>query len=170
MASQRVRQAWSDAFFAQANEDLAAAKVVFVQQPSVFCMLMQMVFEKMAKAVALRTGQATPSSVKKNHAAASRWIATLKRDREKRAILGDPTNQGFNTLSTLVQTLENCHPSLATKGSPQLEYPWEGSEAICWPAKHLPIAQRFRDPLCRDAILLVGFAEALAQNFGRLYP
>src|ERR1035437_10224236 len=105
MTTRQVRRAWSDAFFAQANEDLASAKVVFVQQPSVFCMLMQMVFEKMAKAVALRTGQATPSGVKKNHAAASRWIATLKRDREKRAILGDPTNQGFNMLSTMVQTL-----------------------------------------------------------------
>jgi len=134
-------------------------------------MLMQMVFEKMAKAVALRTGQATPSGVKKNHAAASRWVAALKRDRGRRALLGDPTNQGFNTLSILVQTLENCHPSLAPAGSPQMEYPWEGpKDAICWPAQHLPIAQHFRDPLLRDAVLLLGFAEALVQGFYRLYP
>ena len=39
---------WADAFFAQAKEDLTAAQAAFdVGVPSTFCMLMQMVFEKL---------------------------------------------------------------------------------------------------------------------------
>ena len=47
---------WVEGYLAPARSDLAAAVLVGTAEPSVFAMLMQMVFEKFAKAALLRSG------------------------------------------------------------------------------------------------------------------
>ena len=62
---------WARAYLAQARADLEAAALVGAAQPSVFAMLMQMVFEKMAKAALLRSQMITVKKAETSHQAAS---------------------------------------------------------------------------------------------------
>jgi len=62
---------WADGYLAQARADLAGARLVGAAEPSVFAMMMQMAFEKFAKAALLRTGAITLESAQASHRAAS---------------------------------------------------------------------------------------------------
>jgi hypothetical protein len=54
---------WADPFLCQARADLTAAWTMDKDgAASTFCMLMQMVFEKLAKAVYARSGNPIPRS------------------------------------------------------------------------------------------------------------
>ena len=65
---------WAEAFLEQAKEDLKAAQTVGLSAPSDFCMLMQMTFEKAAKAALLLQGTIRLEKAVSSHSAASRLI------------------------------------------------------------------------------------------------
>ena len=163
---------WADAFLAQATEDLTAAQAAFdADVPSTFCMLMQMVFEKLAKAAFARAGAPAPQ----RHQVAARLIAVLRRTPGSAAIMiGGP-----HSLHA-VEELENANPSvvadavrrcLATQ-YPQLEYPWlnAATNQVEWPGKHLPIARRVADPEDPVAANLLKSARAFVKHFDTLFP
>ena len=138
---------WADAFLAQAVEDLAAAQAAYeAGVPSTYCMLMQMVFEKIAKAAISRGGE----PVQKRHQVALRLAAVLRRTPGSPAVL-----IGARTFAAL-QELENAHPAVvadairrgAAAQYAQLEYPWlnPSTDAVEWTGRHLPIARRVADP------------------------
>ena len=162
---------WADAFVAQASEDLVAAQAAYDAGAfSTFCMLMQMVFEKLAKAAFARKGE----PVAHRHQIAARLVAILRRTPGAAGILIG----GGRTLAA-VEELESAHPSVVSdaikrQGAlqyPQLEYPWLSTTGtIEWPAKHLPIARRVGDPSDRIAANLLKSARAFVKNFHGLFP
>jgi hypothetical protein len=163
---------WADGFFAQAVEDLSAAQAAFdAGAASAFCMLMQMVFEKLAKAAFARGG--TPAA--QRHQVAARLVAVLRRTPGSAAVMIG----GAHSLHA-VEELENAHPAVVadamrrgTAGQyPQLEYPWvnPATNQVEWPAKHLPIARRVANPEDPIAAHLLKSARALVKHFDTLFP
>src|ERR1019366_4706400 len=74
---------WADAFLAQARDDLKAAEIISGHVPSAFGMLLQMAFEKLAKAALLRSSPLEfARKARKSHKAASKMIQVLKRNRD----------------------------------------------------------------------------------------
>lgn len=71
---------WSEALLAQARDDLTAAEALARVQgpPSVLAMLLQMVFEKLAKAALARTDVPSFNANRTSHAVASRLVSTIK--------------------------------------------------------------------------------------------
>lgn len=163
---------WADPFLAQAREDLAAAQAAYeAGAPSTYCMLMQMVFEKLAKAAFARAGGPVP----RQHQVATRLVQVLRR-----APGGGAVAIGGARALQAVQELEAAHPAVVAdairRGTspqyPQLEYPWEnpGSGAIEWPAQHLPIARRVADPEDRVGADLLKTARAFVKRFNTMFP
>jgi HEPN domain-containing protein len=164
---------WAAPFLAQATDDLRAAQATYLSKvPSTFCMLMQMTFEKLAKAALARQRIQPPQS----HQVASRLLLLLERTPGGTSLPGVSIALVF----AAVRDLENAQPDVVSNAMrnhgvpqyPQLEYPWESptSGAIEWPAQHLPIAHRIADP--RDPIgpQLLKFAKALEAQFDNLFP
>lgn len=162
---------WADAYLAQASADLAAAKRVGGQVPSVLAMLLQMVFEKMAKAALLRSGQMTVHQAHGSHRAASRMVAVLKRNRSMLLTLGGGYAHAWKDVLPIVVELERAHPQLAA-GGPQLEYPWEDPVRgdVRWPARDLPIAQRLAAPGELTGSRALKFASPLEKDFDQVFP
>lgn len=157
---------WADPYLDQAREDLRAAWSVHSEPAaSTFCMLLQMVFEKLAKAAYARAGNVVP----KTHRAASHLFAILRRHpMGTRMLQANPNVQAF------VAELEEAHPAIAGRHqppSPQLEYPWEDETgAVCSPNMHLPLARRVADPRDRIAADCLKFADALAKQLPQIVP
>lgn len=162
---------WSDAYLAQAIEDLEAARRLGGGAPSVLAMLLLMVFEKLAKAALLRSSQMTVRMATSSHRAASRMVAQLKRNRSKLKALGAGDAYAWKDVLPVVTELERAHPQLA-EGGPQLEYPWEdeGEERVCWPAKDLPIARRLGMANDLTGARLLKLAGEIARTFDRVFP
>ena len=163
--TQASERDWADAYLAQARADLGGAKAVQGQEPSVFAMLLQMVFEKLAKAALLRNGAVTLSWARGTHKAASRMMSTL---RCQRGLL-DPVggSRAWEDVLWVVNELENAHPQ-AARNAPNLEYPWETSEGVVqWPARHLQIAMSLDGTL---AVRVLKFASLLSQRFDQIFP
>lgn len=151
---------WAGPFLEQAREDRRAAEATYSSKiPSTFCMLMQMTFEKLAKAALARKNIQPPRS----HQVASRLLLLLQR------MLGGPLLPGVSTTLTFaaIRELENAQPAVVShavsQGSaqyPQLEYPWENpvTHLVEWPARHLPIARRVADP---GTLLVLSFSSWL---------
>ncbi len=156
---------WSDAFLGQAREDLRAAWAVSIAggSPSTLCMLIQMVFEKLAKAAQLRKGQ----NFRRNHKVAAYLFAILKRHPAGRL-----TAQTRPNVEAFVTALENAHPALMQDQGPQLEYPWEDITrgVVYCPAVDLWLARRAGDPNDRIAIDCLKFAGALEQQWTAIFP
>jgi len=165
-----TKREWADAYLAQAQEDLLAARRLTGHAPSVLCLLLQMVFEKAAKGALLRSGQISVSKACSSHKAASTLIQILKRHREYLAAIGSGSAYEWKDVLPLVQELERANPQLAQDG-PQLEYPWEdpGDGSIRWPARHLPIVQRMDDPRDTSGPRLVRFAGQLCEQIETLF-
>ena len=137
--------------------------------PSVLAMLMQMTFEKLAKAALLRNGSMTVNAARATHRAASAMVSQLRRNRRLLAPLGGDIV--WLDVLTIVPELERAHPQLAGPGGAQLEYPWEGAHAeIRWPARDLAIAQRLCDPISNGGPRVIMFASKLVENFDQIYP
>src|SRR5438067_1131979 len=96
---------WSDPFLEQAREDLRAAWSIAPHAgASTLCMLIQMIFEKLAKAAYSRGGQVVP----RTHQAASHLFAVLLRHPSGTTLLhASPNVQQF------IMELEAAHPSIA---------------------------------------------------------
>ena len=164
---------WADPFLAQATDDLRAAQAIYLARvPSTFCMLVQMTFEKLAKAALARQSIQPPQS----HQIASRLLLLLERTPGGTSLPGVSIGLVF----AAVRELENAQPAVVSSAVrnhgvpqyPQLEYPWESptTGGVEWPGEHLPIAKRIADP--RDPIgpQLLKFAKALEAQFNALFP
>jgi len=162
-----VPRDWADPFLEQAREDLKAAwSVPANQSASTFCMLLQMVFEKLGKAAYARAGQVVPHT----HQAASLLFAMLLRHPTGVALL-----QTNGNVRQFVAELEAAHPQVAGRRPqpwPQLEYPWEDPAAgtVFCPARDLPLARRVRDPRDRIALDCLKFASALEKQLTVIVP
>jgi hypothetical protein len=174
-------QDWAQGYLEQGREDLQAAIQAGASAPSTVAMLLQMVFEKFAKAALLKTG--TPlTNLAKSHHVASHLIQTLALNPALLTVLGGSNPAVWRAAFPLVLELENAHP--ATRFDPatrkaiprafpeMLEFPWEDphSKDIRWPAKDLPIAQRFASPTSTDLTQLLKFAQALSTQHSALFP
>lgn len=158
---------WADAYLAQARADLAGARLVGTSEPSVFAMLMQMVFEKFAKAALLRSGSITLTAATKTHKAASRMVATMRIQRGLMAPMGGSLI--WHAAFEVMEALERAHPSVA-RGNAQLEYPWETNAGVVfWPARDLDIAARLGNPKSNLAAHLSDFASKLDRNFDAIF-
>jgi hypothetical protein len=158
---------WADPFLEQSREDLHAAWAVrsaedWEQSASTFCMLLQMVFEKLAKAYYARNG-----TVAASHRAASHLFAILKRHPSGTRLLAEcPSVEQF------VMQLEAAQPSVAGRQMPCLEYPWEDvtSGTVRWPGRHLPLVHRVKDPRDRVGLDCLRFASALEKQIDAIAP
>jgi len=166
-----LRERWARAYLAQAQEDLAAAWRVGGEAPSVFAMLLQMVFEKMAKAALLRSSQLTIAKACGSHRAAARMVAVLKRNRRMLRLLGGGNAYAWKDVLPVVVELERAHPQLS-EGGPQLEYPWQDPDTseVLWPARDLPIAQRLGAPGQLVGLRVLRFAGQLQREFDLVFP
>lgn len=153
---------WAAGYLAQARADLNAARILGAQEPSVLAMLLQMTFEKLAKAALLRSRAISIAKACSSHKAASQMMRVLKRQR--RGPTGD-WQQAFR----VVTELEQAHPALAAGA--QLEYPWEGPGGeIRWPADHLSIAAELGSPKKRLGAQILQFARRLSDEFDQVFP
>jgi len=159
---------WADAYLAQARADLEGAKSLGGAAPSVFAMLLQMVFEKLAKAALLRSGSVTLSWALGTHGAASRMLQAMRRQRG----LLDPMGgaQAWEDVLWVIDTLEKAHPQIARDG-PQLEYPWESAAGdVQWPARDLGIAGALGNSSSNLATRVLRFAILLGKRFDQIFP
>lgn len=157
---------WCDPFLEQAREDLAAAWLVPPDKcPSTFCMLIQMVFEKLAKAAYARSGLYVP----RTHRVASHLFLLLLRHPSSGILRAGANVKAF------VMQLEAAHPAVAGKQTPpwpQLEYPWEDTQAgrVCCSARDLPLIHRVTDPHDRIALDCLRFASAIEKQLHTIVP
>lgn len=151
----RVELKWAAAYLAQAEADLRAAEEVGPSHISVFGMLLQMSFEKSAKAALLYGGRVSVEKTQRTHAAAVSLMKILKDNEMLLERVTDRRPDYWRPVVVAVESLTNFHPQVAAKG-PWLEYPWKpgAGDRVNWPDKHL--APRLRsifntqsDPLGR---------------------
>lgn len=158
---------WSDPFLEQAREDLKAAWAIPAEaSPSTLCMLLQMVFEKLAKAAYARSGYVVP----RTHQAATHLFAVLLRHPAGAAIL-----QASPNVQQFVMELEAAQPAVAGRQPqpcPQLEYPWEDpvNSTVHYPARDLSLARRAQSPRDRIVIDCLKFASAVEKQLTTIVP
>ena len=162
---------WAEGYLVQARADLTGAHMALSADPSVLAMLLQMVFEKLAKAALLRTGAIDISFATSSHAAASRMVRAMKLQKGLIAPLGGPTS--WDDVLGLIESLERAHPDLArhVPGTPQLEYPWETAQGtIGCPARDLPVARSLSGPRTTFAMRVLKFTILLDRHFDQIFP
>ncbi len=155
------------AYLFQAKEDLCAVRYLgrnIQLAPSSFFMLLQMVFEKLAKAAKYWKEKRLPASLR--HEAADAHFSK----RIDAIIRMNPTKQKYyNHLIALIKALEAAQPSVAKKVSPytpMLEYPWENrSHSICYPARDLPLVQKLKGE--QNYIISIWHALKFAQEYAK---
>jgi hypothetical protein len=131
-------------------------------------MLVQMVYEKLAKATLARNGQA----VAWRHQAAARLFLLLDRHPSL-----PPSLMVSANVRQFVVELENANPSVANRSDasgapwPRLEYPWEDAAGnVLYPARDLSLAQPVREPNDRILLDCLKFAANLAKQLPNIYP
>jgi len=170
---------WERAFLGQAREELEAAKRLVAAErvdregatsagwAAVFCMLMQMCFEKLGKAALARSDRDAFRRYRHSHRTGTRLVAALKQMR------GSEIHFRWKAILPLVTELERSHPSISREG-PHLEYPWEASDTdgravVRSPGLDLPIAIRLASPSDRGAIELIRLAETILLQWSTLW-
>ena len=163
---------WSCAYRIQAEEDFKAAAAVR-RVPSVYVMLLQMTFEKIAKAAYWKT-QRNPPRSRTISVPSSGSSASL-----------DARVEGFDKAAvdrmvSLLFKLENANPAVVHKRwkrlgglhDPQLEYPWEDGSTrnVKTPARDLQLAWDIVDPRGSLGPTLEKFARALLDRFDTVFP
>jgi hypothetical protein len=174
---------WATGYLEQGREDLAALRRLDASTPSTAAMLLQMVFEKLAKSAMLKLGSPLPA-VQRSHHVASRLVAVFASNPILLEALDEEDGESWAEVLPLVLELEAAHPAPPVDpvnpkkrlprpaGTPVLEYPWEDAKTgdIRWPARDLPIAQRFADPAGVELARLVKFAMSLSRKHASLFP
>jgi len=159
---------WADAYLAQARADLAGARAMGGASPSTFAMVIQMVFEKYAKAALLRQNAVALDWAKTSHGSASRMLLVLRRQRGILDSLGGP--KVWEDVLSTIYSLERAHPALALQVGPQLEYPWEDIHGVVrCPAKDLAIAKSMGNPSNMLGPRVLRFAEQLGHHFDSMF-
>lgn len=171
-----VNHAWVDSFRGQAAADLAAAHalshdVLTIQRASVVAMLLQMAFEKFAKAVLVHSGSA-PRSVQ-SHAVMNPFVVVLRR------MLQEPLRDAFLKAEPALRLLESLQPAVANPRTlrtsrgyevEQLEYPWEDSGgSVRFPARDLSIAVQWSQGNGDSLHDVLAFAKLLDADFDQLF-
>ncbi len=159
---------WGQAFLRQAEADLRAAEALVKDgsAASTACMVIQMVFEKLAKAYRLKNGESYSSVRQGSHRTMEKLIQTLQRQREIfRNDLGGPTDQRWKQLLGMLKALEDAQPSIAQDARPQLEYPWSQGGQVRWPEDHLALGKKLMDPRNRLAADLLRLGHTLVRNY-----
>jgi hypothetical protein len=163
---------WADAFLAQARADLGAANAVAMSglSASSLAMLLQMAFEKLAKAALLRMRSAKLDDITSTHATAGRLLKSLRLERRRFEPLGGA--QAWGDVIWVIEELERAHPQVArSKTNAKLEYPWETTAgAIQWPEHDLPVAKHLGNPRSNLKTRVLKFADQLATQFDQLFP
>lgn len=142
----------ADAFLRQAEEDFRALMSMDqCEAPSTCCMLMQMVFEKLAKAkLAKDNGEWPPKIHDINHYLLKRL--TSREPNKKQKYLPDGKIMEF------ALSLEDAQPSAAKDCMPQLEYPWKDGVGIVYcPADDLFLAKRIINPCDRIRVEVINY-------------
>ncbi len=164
---------WSEAFFVQAKQDFYLALhgmknsslIETESYESSVCMLLQMFFEKYAKAVfCVQTGMLPP----KNHLAAGNFLDAIKKSSKKYKKWKD--NPSYKSCFEFIKKIESLQPSNANKGKeiddcPQLEYPWCFHNVIYSPAKDLDIVPELRNVNSPILSRVIHFAKNLIDSF-----
>ncbi|WP_052557105.1 hypothetical protein [Enhygromyxa salina] len=157
---------WVTELLATARYDLQAAQTLAASKgdhaPTV-AMLLQMVFEKLAKAYLARTDWPAFVKHRRSHAVAKRFAQFLKLNWQLRPNVGPHSSK---VLGWVVRLTE-AHPALAKNG-PHLEYPWEAHGRVCGPTRDLDIVNELRDAKSGAAPHLLRFAGHFIENFDRI--
>lgn len=162
---------WANGYLEQARADFTSAKKLATAGPnvSVLAMLYQMVCEKVAKAVILRTNPKRIDDIRKTHLMASEMMLVLAQRPDLSEIHGVSRDM-IRDLIPLIDALEEAHPESAGRGRPQLEYPWEGpNNMICWPERHLALAHQVFVPTSNSLAQLTKFLDLLIWHFDRIF-
>lgn len=167
------RHQWAAAYVAQAREDLEAAKSLEGKHPSVLAMLLQMVFEKLAKGALLYGKRITVDDAQKNHQAAVSLMTIFTDIPALLELFPGKHQRKWLPTVTLVKNLTKLHPSIVERG-PQLEYPWELEDGtVRNPVDHLEPKLRSLlhspDDRHRRLAHLFTFATFLADHAERLF-
>lgn len=159
---------WADAIFAQARQDFYLA-LLGANTPSKndnesygasVCMLLQMFFEKYAKAVYCVQAQQLPP---KSHKTTSQLLRTLRASPKYKRW---KNNLAYRICFAFMQKLERLQPANANSGkvlddTPQLEYPWYEHGCFYAPATDLSIVSE----LIREKDRILRTAEELIEDF-----
>lgn len=172
---------WAAGYRNQALADLRAARDVFNRgnnTASVGAMLLQMAYEKIAKAALLHGGSVDPDAVGRTHKAAVSLMTRLKGQSFSlagRLGYASPAKmiEGWTPIVEAVRDLEMANPAVGSEefGSshPILEYPWQDERgSVRWPERDLAIARRLANnsALRRD---LLDVAERLIEEFENIF-
>jgi hypothetical protein len=166
---------WRVALLEQARSDFRAADVLALRggHESQTTMLLQMAWEKLAKAALVASGTWDPT--KRSHKVVLKFASVLKKAPRIGDFLHLPTTLAVRSRLTWLQgeleALEALTPALAD-GRENAEYPWEardaaGALAIRWPAEHL--TRRFSGAKERGGVHLRKDFGVIEQNFDRLF-
>ncbi len=160
---------WASAYLRQAEIELEASRADVHE--SVRAMLLQMVFEKIAKSALLRSGQWSIELAQTTHLGASHMMHLLgnRRLREKLSLsLGQ-----LRALQPLVDELEGLQPKNARDrgrlSGPWLEYPWETTRGVVAPCEALPNLSRYGARGAATVGLLVRFARELIEKHDSIF-
>lgn len=162
-ALDRSAEEWSSALLDQAEIDLHVAELLegHAELAPVLGMILQMSFEKIAKAHVAKSNWPAFRQVRRTHAVARKLARTLKRDPLLGGTLGARGLRSASVLNWMV-ALTDAHPALAKEG-PHLEYPWEDSTGVHLPAE-VPIVGELSDARSLAAPHLLRFARVLLNH------
>lgn len=170
---------WAEGFFDQAAEDLNAVQILLREggPASTSCMLLQMIFEKLFKAAALRAASDDTAQIRQicaSHAAADRVSSRLRHhpQLERMEWLGQGNRHQFHLTLDWVKALEKLHPAFS-RDNPFpgcLEYPEEDPSGKLWLPKEVALVQQFADPRKHLCPFLLSFAQEFQRNFNQLFP
>jgi hypothetical protein len=162
---------WSLAYRVQAEEDFKAAAATR-RTPSVYVMLLQMAFEKLAKAAYCKQRNEVPSF--KHDIGPLVWQFMARRQ-----VTGFH-ERTVDKMVSLLFAIENANPAVVNKlwklhgdpHAPQLEYPWEEitGGAVKTPVHDLPLAKTINDPTNPQGPMLEKFAQTLLKRFDAVFP
>lgn len=171
---------WADAFWEQAKQDFLAVQAIVAGREkegvemvaASLCMLLQMFFEKYAKAFYCRKNH--DLLPKRNHRSVKLLLAHLKRANADDFGVKHVKQQ--QEIFKTIQLLEDLQPSNANSHSnpdtnPQLEYPWkpqtpyEVALPICSPAMDLNALAPLLSPKTNLLSKLIAFGGMLLKRF-----
>lgn len=165
----RPADEWVTALLKQAGNDLHAAETLDLnlQAPTV-AMLLQMAFEKMAKAYLAQTDWQAFAAHRRSHAVAKRLTQVLKRDPRLASKLRPRVGPHSNKVLSWIEGLTAAHPALSKNG-PHLEYPWEGNDRVQGP-NDVSIVKEIGDPMSGAASHLIRYAHFFIGHFDEIKP
>jgi hypothetical protein len=161
---------WASAYLDQAQVELEAARQAI--DPSVRAMLLQMTFEKLAKAALLKNGQWSIARAQETHRGATHMMTQLL-TRRSLSVLGYNRHVVERVLKPLVDALEELQPaiarSLGRNAGPWLEYPWSTPQnSVTSPRRSLPGLEHYQGRSIRVAQLM-RFADVLVLKHDSLF-